>query len=194
MKIAIFGGSFNPIHNGHISIAKRLKRILNLDKVIFLPTKFPPHKKIKYATPYQRYKMVKLAIQNIKDFSVSKMEIKSTVSTNYTIDSIRRFKRRYKKSQLYFIIGSDEASIINRWKSVLELFSLCKFVVIPRRGFSIRNVPLNIRKKFLIIKLPFMDVSSSKIRKKIQDEVSIKKDIPKEVLKYITKNNLYRYK
>lgn len=188
MRIGIFGGTFNPIHFGHLVLAEQAYEKLNLDKVIFVPCYYPPHKKsLRLVAPGQRYSMVKLAIQGNPRFEISDIEIKRK-GCSYSVDTLRQLKNIYKKAELFFISGSDVSNQISKWKSINEIFGLAKFVLAKRPGYRLKKYNRNIS----IISITELDISSSMVRRKIKTGQSIRYLMPMRVYKYIKEKRLYR--
>lgn len=191
MKIGIFGGTFDPIHKGHIEIARYIYKKLKLDKVIFIPAGKPPHKKRCYATGLQRLTMIKSAIKKYPHFYVSDLEIKKK-GKSYTIETISAIKKEYKeKSLIFFILGSDALQEIKIWKNYQRLLLLCQLVVVNRTGFVLKKVPPKILDRIIKIKMSPISISSTKIRNAIKNKKSIKSLITPKVAQYIYKNRLY---
>jgi nicotinate-nucleotide adenylyltransferase len=187
-RIGVFGGTFNPIHNGHITIAEAALKSLKLDKIIFVPSNIPPHKSNgDIAKPRDRLNMVKLATEYNEDFEVSDLEIKRK-GMSYTIDTIRELKNRFSDDdEFYFVIGSDSIPELKKWKDINNLLKIIKFVVVNRPGYSFKGIPEGALK----IEIEGIGISSSKIRKLLKDKKSIRSLVPEAVEKYIIKKNLY---
>lgn len=197
-KIGIIGGTFNPIHLAHLYIAYEAKCQLNLDKVIFMPAGSPPHKKNEdiLEAPL-RYKMVLEAIKKYEDFEISNYEIEKE-GFSYTYETLENFKS--KDNILYFITGADCLINIEKWKNPDRIFKTSKLVVFNRPGYDKESLKLQkneIEKKYntSINFLDIMDleISSTMIRDRIKDGKKIDFFIPKEVLDFIRKNNIYNY-
>ena len=196
-KIAIFGGSFNPIHLGHLSVAKCALDECRLKKVIFLPNANPPHKNKEGIIPaIHRYNMVSLAIEDFNDFEISDYEMNSD-KPSYTINTMRYMKSAFN-AELFFIIGADSLYTLNLWKSYDELIHECSFIVADRNcteGENLKNAVLELEKKggrAEIIKMPKIDVTSTMIRQYILSGKDISAYVPGKVNEYITANNLYQ--
>ena len=188
MKIGILGGTFNPIHIGHLILAEEVREKLKLDKIIFVPAYLPPHKNnSEIASVRDRYEMVKRAIKNNKNFSVSDIEIKRD-GLSYTIDTINEFKRLYPKDELYFIIGSDLLNYLDEWKDLGQILKMVKFIVATRPGFSLEKIPSYIS----TIDIRAIDVSGYEIRRCIKEGRSFRYLVPETVYNYINKKNLYK--
>ncbi|MFH0790506.1 MAG: nicotinate-nucleotide adenylyltransferase [Candidatus Omnitrophota bacterium] len=187
MKIGIFGGTFNPIHIGHLILAEEVLEKLCLDKVIFVPTYLPPHKNnSNIAAADERYKMVGLAIKDNQCFSNSDIEIKRD-GRSYTIDTVKEFKKRYPKDKLYFITGSDLLKYLDEWKDLEEIIRLVKFIVATRPGYPLEKIPKYIQ----TVAIRAVDVSAFEIRGCIKENKSFRYLVPERVYEYILKKKLY---
>lgn len=198
MKIGIIGGTFNPIHLAHLYIAYEAKCQLNLDKIIFIPTGSPPHKKdMEILEASLRYNMVYEAIKNYEDFEISDYEIEKK-GLSYTFETLEHFKN--DDNELYFITGADCLMDIEKWKYPEKIFRLCNFVVFNRAGYSKKNLRIQkekIQQKFntniIFLDIIDLEISSSIIRNRIKEGKRIDFFMPREVLEYIITNNLYNY-
>jgi nicotinate-nucleotide adenylyltransferase len=188
-KIAILGGSFNPIHIGHLILANTVCEEFNLDKIIFVPCYIQPLKSNKdFASAEDRLAMIKLAIQNNPKFELSDIEIKRK-GKSYTVDTLKYFKQKY--DDLYFVIGADNIKDFHRWKEPDTILKLAKLIVTNRGGIE-RKIPKRLRgKKIFVCKIPDIEISSTLIRNNIRSNKSIKYLVPEKVEKYIIKNKLY---
>lgn len=188
MRIGIFGGTFNPIHFGHLVLAEQAYEKLSLDSVIFIPSFYPPHKKTPdIASATHRYNMVKLAIQGNPRFRISNIEIKRK-GRSFSIDTLRQINNIYPKARLFFISGSDVSDQISKWKSSDQLLLLAKFVLAKRPGYRLKKSNKNIA----VISITELDISSSMIRRKIKTKQSIRYLMPLRVFRYIREKRLYR--
>lgn len=200
LKKGIFGGTFNPIHNGHIHIAYEAMERLGLDEVIFIPSGMPPHKTNREViSSYLRYEMVKMAICNEEKFKVSSLEIDSK-ELSYTYKTLEKL-RKYEKSDtlLYFITGADCLMDLNMWKDVDKILRDCVFVVFSRSGFDIKE--LKVRKNELenrykanihLLNTPMLDISSSMIREAVKSDKNVSYYLPENVYYAIKQWNLYK--
>lgn len=199
MKIGIMGGTFNPIHHGHLILSEYIRLRANLDKIIFIPTGSPPHKDdILVLDSKIRLEMVKLAIENNPYFIYSDMEVKRKQLT-YTIDTVIELKDIYKDADLYMIVGADTLLSIHKWKDHSRLFSMLNFIVADRFGLDKYNVEEEIERlnykygaNIVSINSPVIDISSTLIRDRLKEGLSIKYLVPEIVEDFIIKNNLYR--
>ncbi|MBU3958227.1 MAG: nicotinate-nucleotide adenylyltransferase [Candidatus Omnitrophica bacterium] len=189
MKIGILGGTFNPIHIGHLILAEETREKLSLDRIIFVPTNLPPHKDNSDIIPAQmRITMVKLAIQGNKYFLTSDIEIKRD-GRSYTIDTIKEFKKKYPRDELYFIIGSDLLMYLDDWKDLNEIIKMVNFIVATRPAYPLEKMPAYIS----TIPIRAVDISGFEIRKAIRKNKSFRYLVPGSVYKYIIKNKLYTW-
>jgi nicotinate-nucleotide adenylyltransferase len=187
MKIGILGGTFNPIHIGHLILAEEAREKLVLDKVVFVPAYLPPHKdNSDIAEARDRLAMVELAITGNKYFSVSDSEIKRD-GRSYTIDTIREFKKKHPQDELSFIIGSDLLSYLDDWKDLNEIMGMVKFIAATRPGYPLEKIPSRIE----TLAIRAVDVSGFQIRSCIKENRSFRYLVPEAVYDYIVEKKLY---
>ncbi len=211
-KVGLFGGTFNPIHFGHLRGAEEVREAFELEEIIFIPASIPPHKvSEKIAEARYRLEMVRLAISGNPFFTLSDIEIRRP-GTSYSIDTIRYFKENYLWN-LYFILGSDAFEEIETWREYQTLFTLCDFIVMVRPGLEYNSftfpLPTSLRDHFrpggdngrwvhssghsLFLKeITFLDISSTKIRENIAHGRSVRYLLPPQVESYIKECGLYR--
>ena len=184
MNIGILGGSFDPVHNGHMSLAGKALKQLKLDALFFLPAYIPPHKNRELAPAADRKKMLELAAAGNKKFSVSDYELRNR-SKSYTYKSLKYFAKKYPAARLYFIMGSDSAAGFKTWKNPDKIRSFAEIAVGARAGSRFKNAG------FIFLKGNIADISSTVIREKIKKGVSLKKYLPPAVERYIKQNGIY---
>lgn len=197
-KYGIFGGSFNPIHYGHLMICEYIKEEMGLDKVIFIPTGNPPHKELELSAK-DRYEMVRLAISPNPDFEISDIET-TRVKKSYTVDTIRELKKIYKEEKLYFLIGLDSLFQLKTWMKIGDLSQEIEFVVALRPGYLDREevnkeidfLRENFGTKINLINTPLYEISSTDLRDRIREGKSLRYLIPKKVLDYIEESGFYK--
>jgi len=193
-RIGIFGGSFDPIHHGHLLIAEWIRDELQFQKVIFVPTHIHPLKHNPSVTPaHHRLKMVQLAIASNAYFEVSDIEIrKETVS--YTIDTLREFQKQYPPNayQLYFLIGQDNLNQLHLWKDPIKLVQMAQFIAFGRPGFE----PSPEAQPFLpfiqFIEIPLLEISATRVRERLRTGKTVRYMVPDPVIEYIQTHQLYR--
>lgn len=195
-KIGVFGGTFNPIHNGHIRIAKEIKRLAELDDVLFIPTNCPPHKEVMEDVGAEhRMKMCKLVCEELGDgFEACDIELRRG-KISYTFDTLTELKAQYPEDELYLIIGSDMLASFTKWREWERILSLAGICAAGRiSGEKLESAADVLRRaggKVLIFDIDPIEVSSTEIRKKAARGVDIKSDVPQKVYDYIKKEKLY---
>jgi nicotinate-nucleotide adenylyltransferase len=198
-KIGILGGTFNPIHIGHLIIAQDAMEQFGLDCVKFIPSATPPHKKYEgNATAAQRLAMVRLAIRGNARFEADDIEIRRG-GTSYSVDTLTSLRRRDPQAQFYFIIGADSLQELHRWREVGRLVRLCTFVIVVRPGFEPRRVvdpkldaATRRRLRQHVLRGHACDIASRDIRARVARGESIRYLVPDAVLQYINRHKLYR--
>jgi nicotinate-nucleotide adenylyltransferase len=197
-KIGIMGGTFDPIHIGHLVTAEAVRNEFGLDRVIFIPAANPPHKQSQQVTEAKhRYIMTTMATYANPYFFVSSIEMERP-GPSYTIDTIYELREKFKNAELYFITGADAIQEIPTWDRIEELLGICHFIAATRQG-CLPNVD-NIKElfgklgaeKIHRLNTPELEISSTDIRNRVQNGVSIKYIVPESVENYIYKEGLYR--
>jgi nicotinate-nucleotide adenylyltransferase len=203
--VAIFGGTFNPVHFGHLLIAEEIRSKFNLDKVIFVPSNLPPHKNpADLVSARQRWVMTHLATVSNPCFEVSSFEIDGG-GKSYAVDTIKHFRKHFgDKVKLYFIIGADALVEIAAWKNINEILKLCRFIAVPRPGYDVqkifnqyflgsKNVAIasELMENVLVEDVAMLDISSTTIRQKVKVWKSIKYMTPEAVEQFIHNQQLY---
>lgn len=197
-KIAIMGGTFDPIHYGHLVTGEAVCHAFSLDKVLFMPTGKPAHKE-EFSKNLHRYHMTELAIQDNEHFELSTIEL-DRAGTTYTIDTILEIKELCCEGvELYFIMGADSLHQLLSWKEAERLIQICSFIVVTRPQYEKEKLDLaitNLQKEYQanihILEIPALDISSSDIRRKIQQGEPIRYLLPKKVEQYIHTFELYK--
>lgn len=199
-RVGIMGGTFDPIHYGHLVTAEAARIYFNLDEVIFTPAGNPPHKKNYVVTPAEhRYLMTALAINGNPFFKVSRVEVDRSGYT-YTVDTLRYFANYFGKDvSLYFITGADAVLDILTWKDVDEVMNFCTFIAATRPGYpkakleqKLKEIKRLYNREVFPLEVTGMDISSTEIRRRVRKGLSIKYLLPESVELYIKKHNLYR--
>lgn len=196
-NLAIFGGTFDPIHYGHLLVAEQVYDSIAVDKVLFIPAGDPPHKTNSCITDARhRYRMVELAIEGNENFLLSDYELKKR-GKSYTADTLRYFKKNKIAEKLYFVIGADSLLEIFNWREPEYLLQNANFVVVSRPGYSLKDSDLAEKYKPYLKQIIFLNTievgySSSQIRELLQEGKSIKYQTPDQVIDYIEEYKLYR--
>lgn len=192
-KIGLFGGTFDPIHTGHLIVGELIRDSLKLDRIVFIPAKKHPFKDNKFiANEMHRLKMIQLAIGDNERLTLSDIELNSD-QVSYTIDTVQAIKQEYPDDgkEIYFLMGMDNLNQFHLWKEPETLVKKCKIVVFSRPGFE----PDQEAKKFLpdiqIIQIPLLEISSTQIRNRVNHGQTIRYLVPPAVESYIVKNKLY---
>ena len=190
-KLGILGGTFDPIHMGHLVLAEQAREQFQLEQIIFIPSASPPHKtEQELSLAIHRFEMTKLALEGNRYFSVSDIELKRK-GLSYTIETLRELKGLYKDSEIYFLTGSDVLEEITTWKDPEEIYKLARIVIAVRPGFDKFDPENHFAKKSVIVRITGVDISSTQIREKVRNGESIKYLVPSKVEEYIKKKNLY---
>lgn len=200
-RIGLLGGTFNPIHMGHLIMAEKVCKHHHLSRVIFIPAYIPPHKYVnELADAIHRYQMVKVAVNENNRFEVSDIEIRRE-GKSYTIDTVQEILRHYGEDcDVFLIMGADSLNELELWKDIKKLSQLCHFVVVNRPGFTTDATPrlaeligcdniLDIEK--LRVKIEPVGISSTEIRKRLKDRIEINGLVPECVEAYIKEYGLY---
>lgn len=190
MKIGLFGGSFDPVHNGHIKLAKAALKELRLDTVIFIPAKYPPHKLNKKLLPAAtRLKLLSIALKPYNNFTISRYEL-ARKSVTFTFRTVSHFRKLYPSAELFFIIGGDSLAELKTWKNAEKLAETIRFLVGKRPGIKI-PAPVPFKDSVLFIKQKLPEVSSSCVRARAALNQSLKRLVPFEVEKEIFSKGIY---
>lgn len=214
-SVALFGGTFDPIHTGHIAVAQAAQRRFHLDAIYFIPSARPPHKAKLSLTPFvHRYAMVVLACTHHKGFvpSIAEAEMDgATPRVYYTIDTVRRFHREHSEDHLYFIVGADQFLELPTWKNYEALLDCCDFIIASRPGFKLdalrlvippeklapgaesNSQTIKLRKSSIyLLTTVSSHVSSTEIRDRLEEHESVHGLVPECVEEYIHGQALYR--
>ena len=192
-RIGVMGGTFDPIHHGHLVAASEVADRFNLDEVIFVPTGQPWQKAGKTISPAEdRYLMTVIATASNPRFSVSRVDIDRNGPT-YTIDTLRDLRQQFPDEALYFITGADVLASIMSWYDWEEMFQLAEFVGVTRPGYELREdmLPADIQKRVHLVEIPAMAISSTDCRARAAEGRPVWYLVPDGVVQYITINALY---
>ena len=214
-RIGIFGGTFNPIHQGHVHAAEIIKRRFSLNSLFLVPVYIPPHKTIgKVEAASHRLKMVELAFKDKPDIFPSSLEIEAQ-GTSYSIKTLNKFHELFPEARIFFVLGIDAFLDIETWKDYNQVLEKCLFIVMNRPGYSLESAKQVLGGRYesrihfldkdenldedrfngtsiFLVSIDALDVSSTEIREKIKKNESLKGLVPGEVESYIHKHQLYR--
>lgn len=216
--LGILGGTFDPVHYGHIALAKKAVEEFNLDRVIFVPNNISPHKEDEPVTAsFHRLTMLELALQGVPEFSISRVELLQK-GLSYSIDTLNQFRKTHSDAELFLIMGADAFQDLNTWKNYRQLLSACHIIVGNRPGFPISNCqkiidhifepeenlyrqidsrPTEFQhpetgRKICFFQMTPTDISSTTIRLNARKGDLAKNILPPMVDRYIMKNQLYK--
>ncbi len=198
MNIGIFGGTFDPIHVGHLRAAEEVAEKCHLDEVLFVPAGRPPHRRSPLAAPDHRLAMTRLAIKKNPKFRISTLEIDKS-SKAYTIETVRTLVQRRPLDRFHLILGADQCMLFQQWHEPNQLLKLCKVIAMSRPGLSLVDVqrvlaPLvnhDLDSHVRMINVCQLDISSTDIRHRLQQSRSIRYLVTPEVETYIHTHHLY---
>ena len=201
MRIGVYGGSFDPVHCGHITPVIEAQRSLQLDRVVYLPTATPPHKSGRtMAPPHARFAMVELALLDHPDLVVSPFEL-TLERPAYTVDSVRHFSFVYPQAELFLIIGGDAFSSLDTWDRWLELIESSAFAILVRKGWEMARVKEGLHPalaellqngRAVPVENDPVNVSSTEMRRLLaRDELISPELMPALVVRYAKKYSLY---
>lgn len=194
MRIGVMGGSFDPVHTGHLIAAESVRESFELDRVIFIPAYQPPHKpRLPDAPPEVRLRMLSAAVNSNPAFEVSDIEIRRE-GPSYTLDTLLELGRIHPGSKLFFIIGSDLTSGLHRWHRWDILQTLAVFVSVYRPGAQIReeDIPSSVRPFLKQVEIPGVGISSTDIRERVRAGRSVRYLAPQEVCEIIDETGIYK--
>lgn len=189
VRVGILGGTFNPVHLGHLQMAQAAQRHLHLTRVLWVPAHLPPHKTVEgNATAEDRARMVELAIAGHAKLSLSRVEMERP-PPSYTIDTVEELRRQWPAgTEWYLLVGFDTATQLSTWRQFGRLRKLVKFAAIPRPGIRITDLHPG------VIPLPVFsaNISSSEVRRRVRQGLSLEPLVPGPVERYIRERGLYR--
>ncbi len=190
MKIGLFFGSFNPVHNGHLMLANYICETTDLKKVWLVVSPQNPFKeKESLLSEYDRLHLIQLAIENNNNLKASDIEFKLP-QPSYTIDTLTHLKEKYPQHEFSLIMGSDNLASLHKWKHYQQILDNHDLYVYKRRGFEANA--LNTKRTINILDFPFIDISATFIRQNIKNGVSMEFFLPEKVWNYVNDNRLYR--
>ena len=184
LRLGLYGGSFDPIHHGHLILARQALEDLSLDRIIFIPAAESPFKlNHSSASPADRYTMVQLAVEGEPAFLVDPLEI-DRQAPSYTIDTARAYHAQHPGDRLFFLVGEDHVAALPKWNEFEELGRLVQFAILSRSDLPLKVEYPVVRRRF--------DLSSTEIRNRVANDLPISYLVPEKVLRYIQKRELYR--
>jgi nicotinate-nucleotide adenylyltransferase len=195
--IGLLGGTFDPVHIGHLIMAESARDALALERIEFIPTHIPPHKADELITPeYDRVAMLRAAIDGVREFSVNEIEL-ARPGRSYTVDTLARLTADRPDDTFWFIVGSDSLRDLVNWREPARIIDLARIAVVPRPGVDVDTEALftrlpNLRDRLCYVPAPFVDISSSRLRDMVRAGHSLRFQTPDAVIQYIHGHGLYR--
>lgn len=186
-RVGLFGGSFDPVHNGHLAVADYLTANDLVDEVVFVPVGLPWQKAKPVASAADRKSMLELSISETPKFKFSSLEI-DRPGVSYTIDTVEELSKKAPQDEIYLVLGADAANSFPTWHRVEELVNRVKLLIIAREQQAVTNLESD----FQFVNMSLVDVSSSMVRKLVSQGSSISHLVPKEVASYISGHKLYQ--
>lgn len=212
MRIGIFGGTFNPIHLGHLVATEEIRQSFDLERVLFVPSARPPHKPSpELIDPAHRLEMTRLAVEENPYFDISAVELNRN-DLSYTVETVQFFRKEFgEEAALFFLLGIDSFCDIHSWHDPKRLIGLCNFIVVSRPGFPLktayrllsdtfgiesgegsRDIPLPNGRTLYLAEVTPVGISSTRVRALLRQGKSVKYLLPEKVESYILLNDLYR--
>lgn len=196
MRLGIFGGTFDPIHYGHLFIAEEARVRFRLEKILFVPAGTPPHKKENELSPAKhRYAMTVIAIYGNPAFACTPIEI-DRKGVSYTIDTLVQLRKEYPEDEFFYITGIDAVCDIMTWHRHQEVMRMARFITAARPGYSLNRLrdrlPPDYLENILLLGTTMLDVSSTELRYRVRHNLPIRYLTPDGVIEYIRKHRLYR--
>jgi len=191
-RVGLFGGTFDPIHLGHLIAAEQVREGVSLDKVIFIPAANPPHKLKRIVSSFEnRLRMLELAIEGNSHFEVDEIESRLG-DMSFTVNTLRFYRQKHPDWDLFFLIGMDNLLELETWREPEEILKLCRLVVFTRPGFGgLDKVKPDISAEIIYKEITAVDIAASVIRQRVRNGRSIKYLVPGRVEDYIRENGLY---
>lgn len=197
-KLIVYGGSFNPPHNGHLNCILAVQQFIKPDLLLLVPTGVPPHKtNAHFAGQRDRLKMLEILTKQLHQVSVDTIEIESH-KVSYTVDTLQYLKEKYQPKEMFVLVGEDMFLSFHQWKNYKEILKIAAILVVKRSLYNDKQIQeqTQMLTKFggniIFLNLHPLDISSTQIRDNIKSDISISKLVPKEIELYINQNKLYK--
>ncbi|HUI11758.1 MAG TPA: nicotinate-nucleotide adenylyltransferase [Bacteroidota bacterium] len=191
MKLGIFGGTFDPVHHGHLIVAEAVRESVGLDRIMFVPTLISPHKQDVPATPAgQRLEMLREAVKPNPFFEVLDIEIERG-GVSYTVDTIRALEETHTHDEFYLLIGADNLLDFGAWREPSEILRRVVLVVMGRPGFPAAAREPQLPERTIRCRVPAIDISGTDIRRRVKEGLPISYLVPPAVARFIGRHRLY---
>lgn len=187
MRTGVLGGTFDPIHLGHLAAARAAMDCAGLDRVIFIPAAVPPHRPATAADAHDRLEMTRLATEGEKGFEVSDVEIRRA-GVSYTVDTLRELHRLYPEDELFLILGWDAAKLFATWREPAAVRKLASLIIVTRPGSGAPTVTSDV-----VCERPTPDISASALRRRLSRGQGVTEMLPPAVADYVARRGLYRH-
>ena len=192
VNVAVYGGTFNPPHYGHLIVAESVRESLRLGRILFIPTNTPPHKGAQALAPSSdRLTMTKLAVAGNNGFETSDIEV-ARGGLSYTVDTLKAVAARHPGSRLKLLIGADNVFDFEGWKSPADILDIADLVVMSRPGYEIQKSRTGFLSHATIVTVPQIGISGTDIRRRVKFHQSIRYLVPPAVEEYIRRHGLYK--
>ena len=190
-RIGIFGGTFDPVHIGHLILADYALTELRWDSVVFVPCNIPPHKGAVSAPASHRLSMLREAIAGNSRFEISTVELERG-GVSYSVDTVKQLRENFgPETELSFLVGADSLLEMSTWKDPAALLEMASLAVVDRPGCDLGQMPQDLRSRVTLVRAPLIGVSSSEIRKRVKEGKSIRYIVPESTYRYIVSHRLY---
>jgi nicotinate-nucleotide adenylyltransferase len=190
-RLGVFGGTFDPIHLGHLIVAELTRGLLGLDRVVFVPARRAPHKSGAGASPEHRLRMTGIAVEDNPHFEVSDVEIRRE-GPSYTVDTLRSLRGRNPAgTEHYLLLGADSARDLETWREHDELLRDSNVVILGRPGVEDRELPGSVASRATVLPTPLIGISSTEIRRRVRSGETIRYLVTEPVERYIRSQGLY---
>ncbi|HMB68735.1 MAG TPA: nicotinate-nucleotide adenylyltransferase [bacterium] len=191
LRLGIFGGTFDPVHLGHLILAELTRGLLGLDRILFVPARMSPHKRGADASPEHRFRMTGIAVKDNPHFEVSDVEIRRE-GPSYTVDTLRSLRgKNPPDTEHYLLLGADSARDLESWREHEELLDGSKVVILGRPGTEDRELPGAVASRATVLSTPLIEISSSEIRRRVRAGETIRYLVTEPVESYIRSQGLY---
>lgn len=194
MRLGLMGGTFDPVHHGHLVIAEAARAEFRLDRVVWVPSGDPPHKGDQVTPAEHRYAMVLLATAGHPQFQVSRLEVERQ-GPSYSLETVRHFQAAHPGAELFFITGADAVLELLTWHRPDEVVRSCRFIAVTRPGYALeelrRVLPAAYLERIELLAVPAVEISSTDLRRRLREGRTVRYLLPDTVEAYLRKHGLY---
>lgn len=195
-RLGVMGGTFDPIHHGHLFVAEEARAHFDLEQVLFVPNSTPPHKDNRnVSASHHRFAMTEIAVAANHHFACSTLE-RDRAGASYTVDTLLALRELHPETELFYITGVDAVAEILTWKRHEEVIQLAQFIAAARSGYDpavlAQELPASYQQRIEILHSPALEISSTDLRRRVAENRPIRYLVPEDVVEYIERNQLYR--